>query len=108
MFESIEKQAARIVLKALDDASIPYSIDYENGYEPSGVTSNDSLSKRIEELYACDEGWIMTGTTDGKGPFDGFIRFIWGNGNDGRDCISDYSTSLERMLDPIVNALESC
>lgn len=106
MFVSIEKQAARAVLKALDEAGIPHSIDYERGYEPSGATSNDSINKRIEELFACDEGWIMTGTTDQEGPYDAFIHFIWGNGNGGRDCISNYSTSLESVLAPICDALD--
>lgn len=106
MFVSIEKQTARAVLKALDEAKVPYSIDYERGYEPSGVTSSDPLAKRVEELFACDEGWIMTGTTDGEGPFDSFIHFIWGNGNGGRDCITDYGTSLEHILAPINEALE--
>ena len=106
MFVSIEKQAARAVLKALDDASIPYWIDYERGFEPSGATSDDSMDRRIEELFACDEGWIMTGTTDSTTQADAFICFIWGNGNGGRDCISDYSTSLESIITPISEALD--
>lgn len=107
MFESIEKQAARAVLKALDDAAIPYWIDYERGFDPSGVTSEDPIAKRVEELFACDEGWIMTGTTDPDEQADAFICFIWGNGNNGRDCISDYSTSLESILAPICEKLEN-
>ncbi len=107
MFISIEKQAARAVLDALDKAKIPHWIDYERGFEPSGATSKDSVDKRIEELFACDEGWIMTGTTDSGKQADAFICFIWGNGNGGRDCISDYSTSLESLLAPINDALDA-
>lgn len=103
---SIEKQIARQTLEALDKAGIPHSIDYERGYEPSGATSDDPIDKRIEELFACDEGWIMTGTTDGEGPFDAFIWFIWGNGDEGRYCISDYSTSLEDIVGPICEAAD--
>ena len=106
MFASIEKQAARAVLKALDEAKIPHWIDYERGFDPSGATSSDTLAKRIDELFACDEGWIMTGTTDSDKQADAFIYFIWGNGNDGRDCISDYSTSLESIIAPISEALD--
>ncbi|UIS25306.1 hypothetical protein [Erythrobacter phage vB_EliS-L02] len=106
MFISIEKQIARATLEALTKAGIPYSIDYHRGYEPSGVTSDDPIEKQVEELFACDEGWIMTGTTDEEGPYDAFVYFIWGNGNDGRDCISDYSTSLEHIIDPISEAAQ--
>ena len=107
MFVSIEKQAARAVLKALDKAKIPHWIDYERGWEPSGATSKDTLKKRVDELFACDEGWIMTGTTEPGEAADAFIYFIWGNGNGGRDCISDYSTSLEPLLAPIIDALDA-
>lgn len=106
MFQSIEKQAARAVIKALDEAKIPHWIDYERGYDPSGATSNDTIAKRVEELFACDEGWIMTGTTNSEEQADAFICFIWGNGNGGRDCISDYSTSLESIIAPICEKLE--
>ena len=30
-----------------------------------------------------------------------FIWFIWGNGNDGLDCITDYGVSLEPVMGPI-------
>lgn len=106
MFASIEKQAARAVLKALDAAKIPYWIDYERGYEPSDATSDSPIDERINELFACDEGWIMTGTTDSETQADAFVYFIWGNGNDGRDCITDYSCSLESIINPIIEALD--
>lgn len=106
MFVSFEKQISRAVLEALDAAKIPHWIDYDHGYEPSGATSEDSIDKRLEELFACDEGWIMTGTTDSDTPADSFIYFIWGNGNHGLDCISDYGTSLQAVLDPILKAID--
>ena len=106
MFISFEKQISRAVLEALDAAKIPHWIDYDHGYEPSGVSSLDPIDKRLEELFACDEGWIMTGRTDDEEPADAFIHFIWGNGNHGLDCISDYSCSLETVLAPINKAIE--
>ena len=108
MFISIEKQIARAVLEALDKEGIPHWIDYEGGYEPSGVSSLDPIDKRINELFACDEGYIMTGRTDDDEPADAFIHFIWANGNGGRDCISDYSCSLESIIGPISEAADKC
>ena len=32
-----------------------------------------------------------------------FVYFIWGNGNDGWDCICDYGVSLEDTLRPIID-----
>lgn len=103
VFVSIEAQIARAVLEALDAADIPYSIDYERGYAPSGTTNEDPIEKRMEELFACDEAYIMTGKTDKGEKYNGFITLIWGNDF---YCISDYSIKLEDVLAPILKAIE--
>ena len=36
-----------------------------------------------------------------------FVYFIWNNGNDGLDCICDYGISLEPVMAPIFEWIES-
>lgn len=105
MIQSIEKQIVRSVVAALIAAGHNFTVDYERGYDPTEITEKDSIDAIIEAAFAVDECWFMI-DRDGD-TFDTFIYFIWGNGNDGRDCISDYGTSLEAILSPIIEQADN-
>jgi hypothetical protein len=37
---------------------------------------------------------------------NGYLVFIWGNGNDGKDCLSDYTTNIEPVIQPVLEWIE--
>lgn len=99
-----EEIIIRSVAKALIEAGHKISVDFERGYDTQLNQSIDldAIFKAADEV---DECWLMVGTP--KKPrdvYDGYVYFIWANGDDGWTCISDYTTNLESVLAP-VNAL---
>ena len=112
----IEKLIARTAARRLWDAGYFLTVDYDRGFEPSnarGMSNANALGVDgvIEAMNAVDECWLMVHRTAPKfrngqptEPYDAFVYFIWGNGNEGRDCISDYSTSLAGQIDGLDDA----
>lgn len=91
----VEKQIVRKVAKALIEAGYPLTL--YDGEEETAFTDYDQLIKLCDDL---DECWFMT-ISKADGFSNTFIYFIWGNGNEGRDCISDYGVSLSPIIEPI-------
>jgi hypothetical protein len=96
----IEKIIARRVAGALIAAGKPVTVDYNDGEQPTLVGSMD-VAAIIKAANEVDECYFLTDPL-GDGTYDCFVRWIWGNGNEGLDCLSDYSTPLSREIDPIV------
>jgi hypothetical protein len=80
----------------------------ERGYDPDATrikavpaTAADMLkdADRYDEVHVFVGGDIE----EGYGPY---VYLIFGNGNGGWDVISDYSTSLEPVLQPILDFIE--
>lgn len=100
---NIEKQVLRKIVAELFVQGWYVTVDYEYGYdsEPENRNMTD-LEKVIEAADAVDECWIMVDKEPREiGTYNGFIHLIWDNGNEGRDCITDYSMNLEPVMGPI-------
>lgn len=102
---AIEKQIARHMAAAIIQAGHNISVDYGRGYdcEAENFALKD-VDKIIEASDAVDEcHWMLDAERDGEGAQaqEGYLYFIWGNGDDGRTCLSDYTMNLEPLLEPI-------
>lgn len=103
-----EKLIAGEACRRLIAAGYKLTVDFERGYEASdarNIDSPDGIAKALAAMNEVDECHLMVsrkhmtftrGETKGA---DHFVWFIWGNGNEGRDCISDYSTALSEQID---------
>jgi hypothetical protein len=82
------------------------TIDSERGYDLDNRTfyNRADLQEAIDYALEFDEVHIFLNDPkehdreQGYGPF---VYVIFGNGNSDLDMISDYSTSLDRIMDPI-------
>jgi hypothetical protein len=102
----IEKQIARAVASALINAGHKITVDYERGYDTEDQNRDlTDLDKIIEASDAVDECWWMLDAEPdpeaGACATGGWVYFIWGNGDEGRTCVSDYAGSLEPLLEHI-------
>lgn len=94
----IEKLIARRIAEGLIAAGKPVSVDYNEGeVELADSTDVDAILKAAD---AVDECWFLV-DPDGDGKFASFVYFIWGNGEEGRTCVSDYTVNLESIVGPI-------
>lgn len=107
-----ENIIAMEAIKRLMNAGYYVTVDYDRGYEASDMRNCNRLSDMSAILLAMDavdECWLMVNkepmTFDCNGntqePYDAGVRFIWSNGNQGCDCISDYDDSLCAHLDDL-------
>lgn len=94
----IEKAISRRLIDGLLAAGKRITVDYELGLDPALEGSKD-VEAIIAAMDAVDECWLMIG--EGKPSYDAFLYFIWGNGEEGRTCLSDYSCSLESIVAPV-------
>jgi hypothetical protein len=111
----VEKLIVRKIAEALIDRrpSERITVDSERGFDQDAkhFPNDDTLppEKMIEAIVAeCDEFdevHIFVGGDyhNGYGPY---VYLIFGNGNGGWDVISDYSTSLEPTLQPVLDFIE--
>jgi hypothetical protein len=92
--------------KALSNRGYSFAVSYERGYDTDEMEWTKTSDTGLRRLRACDEEWIMI-STDGEYPDeddpqgDAWIHVIYGNGDDGLDVISDYTTNLEDVLKPV-------
>lgn len=102
----IEKLIARNIAAALIAAGKFVTVDY-NEDEP-GVSESSDLDAIIAACDAVDECWFLVDPhRDNEGTYQGFVRFIWGNGDEGRTCVSDYSVYLTEFVDPAVDGVDA-
>jgi hypothetical protein len=100
----IEKLISRRVVDELIKRGEPITVSGERGYD-----YNETFEPNIEEVDKIiasadqyDEAHIFVGGSEKEG-FGPFVYLIFGNGNGGWDVISDYSTSLEDTLRPVMD-----
>ena len=115
-----EKLMALETMNRLIGAGYHLTLDFDRGFEAGtadvrNVTTKEGMARIMQEMDAVDECWLMANRqpvaflADGRtkvangqgGAYDGFVYFIWGNGDDGLSCMSNYSGSLRLMLDPV-------
>jgi hypothetical protein len=98
----VETTIAKRLFDALIASGRNISVDYNEGPEIELVASKNWPDVLKASGAVCDCWWLMD--YDKKtGKFDRFVRLIWGNG---ADCISDYSTSLSHIIEPITEWIE--
>lgn len=102
----IEKLIARNIAAALIAAGKFVTVDY-NEDEP-GLSESSDLDAIIAACDEVDECWFLVDPhRDNEGTYKGFVRFIWGNGDEGRTCVSDYSVYLTEFVDPAVDGVDA-
>lgn len=90
----------------------PITVSGERGYDYNETFPNeqtlpetDLAEKIVESADQYDEAHIFVGGNKREG-FGPYVYLIFGNGNGGWDVISDYSTSLEDTLKPVLEFIE--
>ena len=88
----VESKIARKIIRDLKKAGNPIeSVWYDSsGYETVTVAGENAI---LNAIFAVDACWLLP-----QG--DGWIFFVIGNG---WDAISDYTTTLEDVIDPILD-----
>jgi len=102
--QQMERRIARRVI--LDGLKAGYTFNINNGgdeYELPGPTDNTKLL--LDTMFATDDEHLIVFK---EGKRFGWVYFIYGNGNGGLDVISDYSTNLDHLIDPICQWIEDC
>lgn len=102
MRRGIEYVIVRKLIETLLAKDLELSIDH--GGEAETIHIKDTSDNTMEEMFACDEEYLMIktkrGSLNGKAgeehPNQGWVRLVYGN--DGWDVICDYTTSLEEHL----------
>lgn len=111
----IEKMLTRKIAEALV-AKRPFeaiTVCGERGYDPDAKrfpndndrTPEQMISGIVAEVDQFDEAHVFFGGghEEGYGPY---VYIILGNGNGGWDMISDYNTSLQETLQPVLDFIE--
>lgn len=81
-----------------------YELNIDNGgdeYELPNFTLDAALL--TQHLMETDDEYLMV-ATKGEDNVKGWVRFVYGN--DGYDVISDYTTNLEPIIEPIMDYIE--
>ena len=101
----VEKLLARKFITDLLNDGKRITVDFERGYDAQPHCGDD-VDAILAQMDQVDECWLMIGTDTGEG-YDGYLYFIWGNGNGGWDCLSDYTTgSIEAAIKPTLAFIE--
>lgn len=82
-----------------------YFVSVNDGEETTLIDCREPL-EIMNSAWTTDEDYLYV-RKQGTGvdrEYDAFVRFIYGN--NGADVISDYSTSLESVLRPVLNYAE--
>ncbi|MDU8351207.1 hypothetical protein RYA05_04760 [Pseudomonas syringae pv. actinidiae] len=98
--KDIEQQIMILIIDAAFAAG--HTVSVHDGEE---VTVEQSLDKE-EILAACRSTGQDYLILKNKGERVGQVSLIYGNGNSGMDLISDYSTSIEDLMEPVMAAVE--
>lgn len=101
----LELRIMRKTVEALIAAG--YFITIDNG-ESEDIRNSKDVNAIMKEVFATDEDFVYVSKkpTPEDARYDAFVRFIYGN--DGWDVINDYSTSLEKIMKPVMDYAETC
>lgn len=75
----------------------------DGGFASALVNSNDTW-QIMEVCFSVEDCTLYVVHPDRR---TSHVRFIWGNGNDGLDCICDHTTDLNEILAPVTEWIES-
>lgn len=98
--KDIEQQIMDLIVDAAFAAG--YTVSVHDGEE---VTVDKSTDK-AEIFAACRTTGQDYLIFKNEGERVGQVSLIYGNGNNGMDLISDYSMSIEGMMQPVMDAVE--
>lgn len=99
----IEWTIVKMAITLLLEAGYVLKFDHDGVDDIRTIETVDLAT--MEELFACDEETLYV-YRDPKGNIcDKFVKFIYGN--DGPDVISDYSSSLDKVLKPVNDLADS-
>lgn len=101
--QSIEKRILTQFVKDALASNKRLAVSLERGYDLDEMLLGSTNKKAIlAAALAGDDCHIFVQATegptskDGQVVSEGWVYFVWGN--DGFDCISDYTTNLEKLL----------
>lgn len=94
----------KLIFKSVVNAALHqgYAISLNDGEETTVRRSRDP-KELLDAAFSTDEDYLFLHEGDEKARY-GWIHFVYGN--DGTDVISDYTTNLDELLDPINKRIE--
>jgi hypothetical protein len=98
-----ERKVVRRTVRTLLAAG--YAITVDNG-EDTPIRRSTSVNAIMAEVQACDEELLHVLRQDDAGVWKRFGTICLVYGNSGPEVISDYSTSLEAVLEPVMTYCE--
>jgi hypothetical protein len=101
---AIREMILRRLLTALINEKGKVTVDSDHGYDEE-AKSFTNVDEAIKEAFEYDEVWLMVGGSFKEG-YDAWVYIIFGNGNCDLDMISNYSVSLEPIVEPIMEWIE--
>lgn len=94
-----EKEILKRVVHSLLALPDVKGLHVDDGNDEYALENCSDFDKIYEACNAVDDCRLYVKNS--------FVYFIWGNGNDGLDCICDYGVSLEPVMAPIFEWIES-
>lgn len=98
-----ETEILRRVVTALLAIPNVTGIDVDDGGDEVELHNATDFEKIKETCFGVDECHLFVKQ---PGERRQWVYFIWGNGNLGLNCISDYGISLEEPLKPVFDWIE--
>lgn len=103
---AIEKLIARRVIQAMLTVHPKVIVDIERGFDPVyTIEKPEDIDAAMDDVFSCDEVWLMADGNADKG-YGSYVWLIYGNGNGGLDVISDYTTNLDGVLQPVLDMID--
>lgn len=103
MTHPIERKIVRDLAACLIAAGMPVTVDHpeEEGSELEASTDLDAIEQAAFQFV--DGIWLLARKAE-NGKYDSWIRIIFGNE---AECINDYSTDLQPVIQPVLDWCES-
>jgi hypothetical protein len=98
-----ETEILRRTVEALLAMPAATGIDVDDGDDEYALYRSTDFEAIKDACFAVDECYLFTNTIDGKRQY---VYFIWGNGNNGLDAITDYTVGLKEALKPVNDWIE--
>ncbi len=98
LIRELERTIVKKTIEALLEQGFRMSVNHDSDFDDQAIAIKDASDATLDEMFACDEAKleVFSDFTVGKTTHFGWINFVYGN--DGWDVISDYSTSLEKVM----------
>ncbi len=97
---SIESQIIKATVETLVHAGFQLSV-FDG--EVTTVFRSTDMAAIFDALRTTDEDYLFAYRID-EDSHHGWVRFIYGNGD--LDVISDYTTNLDEVIDPVFKMIE--